>query len=206
MDITMNTRWLSGFLALVMATLWTASAHAEGNAQHGRQLAAGCGACHGDDGNGNAPIFPKLAGQHAGYLAKQLHDFKSGARPETTMSAMAAPLSDADILDLAAWYAEQSVRVEKTEGNREGERLFQIGAIDQKIPACSACHGPEGRGHAAAGFPDLHGQYSAYIDKTLSDYKTGDRHNDRNEMMRMIASRLSEEQIKAVADYLAGLR
>lgn len=204
MDIMMNIRWLT---TLFMAAMfWAGGALAEGNALHGRQLAAGCAACHGDDGNGNAPIFPKLAGQHAGYLAKQLHDFKSGARPETTMSAMAAPLSDADIMDLAAWYAGQTVRVEKTEGNREGERLFQIGSIDQKIPACSACHGPEGRGHAAAGFPDLHGQYSAYIDKTLGDYKTGDRHNDRNEMMRMIASRLSEDQIKAVADYLAGLR
>lgn len=180
-------------------------AAAAGSAAAGKEKAETCGGCHGVDGNSSAPIFPKLASQHAGYISKQLHEFKNQKRMEPTMSALAEPLTEEDIADLSAYYSEQQITIEKGEKNPLGEKLYRTGDVQNGIPACTGCHGPKGNGNPGALFPQLNGQYAAYIEKTLHDFKAGARGNDLNGMMRTIAARMDEDEIKAVADYLSTL-
>lgn len=178
---------------------------AQGDAKAGKEKAAVCGGCHGEDGNSSAPIFPKLASQHASFIAKQLHDFKSQKRAEPTMGALAEPLTDADIDDLAAYYSQQKITIEKGEPNEVGEKIYLTGNLATSVPACTGCHGPGGNGNPKAVFPQLNGQYAAYIEKTMKDFKTGARGNDMNGMMHKIALRLTDEEISAVADYISTL-
>jgi cytochrome c553 len=179
---------------------------AQGSPSAGKEKAETCGGCHGVDGNSSAPIFPKLASQHAAYLTKQLHDFKSQKRADPTMSALAEPLTDADIADLSAYYAQQKITVEQGAPNPLGKKIYLTGNLDTGVPACTGCHGPDGNGNPQALFPQFNGQYAAYLEKTLKDFKTGARGNDPNGMMRAIAARLSEEEISAVADYISSLK
>jgi len=179
---------------------------AAGNLEAGEEKAGLCAGCHGDDGNAAAPIFPKLAGQHASFLIKQLHDFRSQKRVEPTMNAMAEPLTDEDILDLAAFYTSKKITPEEAAPNKKGENLYKAGNAATGVPACSGCHGPKGRGNPSAGFPSLHGQYAAYLEKTLHDFKNGERANDSNAVMRQVAKHLSDEEIAAVSDYASTLK
>lgn len=191
----------------VLALLGTATAtFAAGDPVAGEEKAALCAGCHGDDGNAAAPIFPKLAGQHKSYLVKQLHDFKSQKRVEATMNAMSEPLTDEDIQDLAAFYASKKISAETGARNAKGESLYKTGNPSAGIPACTGCHGPNGQGNPSAAFPTLHGQYAAYLEKTLADFKSGERANDANNMMRQIARHLSEEDMSALADYASTLK
>jgi cytochrome c553 len=183
------------------------AANAQGNAAAGRSKAAVCAACHGPDGNSVTPEWPKIAGQHPGYIIKQLTDFKSGARRDPTMSPIAASLSDQDIADLSIFYAAQ----ERTQGLADpefvkaGARLYRGGNVDNGVPACMACHGPRGAGNPAAGFPALNGQHASYTAAQLGAYKSGKRGNDEKEMMRTIAKRLTDTEIQAVSSYIDGL-
>ena len=190
----------------MVTALSSAQVEAGGDYAAGKSKSESCGGCHGEDGNASAPIFPKLAGQHESYLIKQLKDFKSGKRVEPTMNAMAESLEDADIADIAAYFAKNKIKPEPVVRSDLGKRIYLAGLADKKIPACSACHGPQGAGNPTASVPALRGQYSAYLAKTLSDQKGVDRNNDANEVMRTIASRLSEDEINAVADYASGLQ
>jgi cytochrome c553 len=191
----------------VCALLLPASfALAQGDAAAGKAKSETCAGCHGEDGNASAPIFPKLAGQHASYLIRQLSEFKSEKRIEPTMNAISSSLSDADIADLSAYFAKQKSKAEKAVATPLGEKIYRIGNAERQIPACAACHGPAGAGNPSAGYPLLAGQYSAYLGKTLHDYKTGERKSDPNQIMRGIAARLTEDEIDAVADYTAGLK
>jgi cytochrome c553 len=180
-------------------------AQAAGNATEGQEKAAACGGCHGEDGNGAAPIFPKLAGQHPSYIYKQLMDFKTQKRVEPTMNAMAEPLSEDDMQDIAAFYATQKPTSESGAINARGKNLYLAGNAASGVPACSGCHSPAGSGNPQAVFPKLHGQYSAYVEKTLNDFKAGERGNDMNAMMRSVAAKLSEAEISAVAEYVSTL-
>lgn len=189
-----------------MALITTPPAYAGGSASAGKGKAESCAGCHGEDGNGNVPIFPKLSAQKFSYLTKQLNDFKSGKRPEPTMSAMAAAMSDEDMADLSAYFAEQRLTAVHATANEKGRTLFLAGNPDVGLPACTGCHGPEARGNEPAAFPALRGQHSAYLAKALHDFKTQSRYNDHNEMMRSIAGRLSDDDIAAVSDYLASLQ
>jgi len=177
-----------------------------GDPTEGKQKAESCGGCHGPDGNGAAPIFPKLAGQHASYLTKQLHDFKTEKRPEPTMTAMALALSDDDMADIGAFYAAQAVQVEAAQENELGRTIYRAGDPQRGVPACTGCHGPEAKGNEPAGYPALRGQYAAYLSKTLHDFKGKARYNDTNEMMRVVASHLTDEEITGLSEYIAGLR
>ncbi|MEN9680846.1 MAG: hypothetical protein RLZZ627_739 [Pseudomonadota bacterium] len=179
---------------------------AAGNPEAGEEKAGLCAGCHGDDGNAAAPIFPKLAGQHASFLIKQLHDFRSQKRVEPTMNAMAEPLTDEDVLDLAAFYTSKKITTEEAAPNQAGEKLYKAGNPATGVPACTGCHGPKGRGNPSAGFPSLHGQYAAYLEKTLHDFRSGERANDSNEMMRKVAKHMSDEEIAAVSDYASTLK
>ncbi len=192
---------------IVFSTVIFQVAQAQGDAAAGQSKAAVCVACHGLDGNSPNPEWPKLAGQHPGYIVKQLVDFKSGARNNPTMNSIAASLSDQDIDDLSAFYAAQ----EPTQGLADpelvkaGAKLYRGGNIETGVPACMACHSPTGAGNPAAGFPMLGGQHASYTAAQLRAYRLGERANDQGEIMRTLSKRLTEAEIEAVSSYLDGL-
>ncbi len=181
---------------------------AAGNATAGQTKAIACGACHG--ATGSAPImptYPKLAGQHASYIAKQLADFKAAARKDPTMQGMAAPLSEQDMADIAAYFSAQSASVGSANAEKAaaGQKIYQGGDKAKGISACMACHGPSGAGNPGAKFPALSGQNKDYVVKALKDFRSGIRSNDLNSMMRDIAAKMSDSDIDAVAEYIGGL-
>jgi len=182
-------------------------AHADGNAAAGKVRSAACQACHGTDGNSVNPLWPKLAGQSAGYIVKQLSDFKSGKRKDPIMSGMAASLSKQDMEDIAAYFSSQKTAAGVATADpamfKVGERLYRGGDATFGIPACMSCHGPAGHGIPPR-FPHVSGQHAAYTQKQLLAFKNGDRANDGGIMTR-IAFRMSQAQIEAVAQYMEGL-
>ncbi|CAH0532314.1 Cytochrome c4 [Vibrio stylophorae] len=197
--------------------LWiilTPMAFAQGDPVAGKAKSATCVACHGADGNGIAPNYPKIAGQNYAYLVKQLKAFRLGAqtqgeqgRYEPQMSPMAAPLSDQDIDDLAAYYASLSASPNTTPSNviELGQTLYRSGDAARGIPACMACHGPRGDGLRMAVFPKLSQQYAEYIQSQLEAFRAGERHDDMNGMMQDVARNLTDEEIQALAYYVGGL-
>jgi cytochrome c553 len=190
------------------ALLGSAPAFAAGSVEAGQLKSATCGACHGMDGNSPSPEWPNLAGQHAGYIEKQLRAFKSGERKNDLMAPMAMILSDEDMADLAAYFASQKVRGGETEPSKLalGERVYRAGNVQKGVIACAGCHGPNGRGNPLSGYASIHGQHAVYVANQLRAYKSGARATDPNQMMRSIAALLSEEEIDAVASYVQGLR
>ena len=196
-------------LVVLMAFAGAAgSVTAAGNAAAGKGRSAMCVGCHGVDGNSPAPNFPKLAGLDAQHTAKQLADFKSGARKDPIMAGMAAALSRKDMDDLGAYFASQKRSVGKPGASADAlaraERLYRGGDAKNGIAACMSCHGPTGAGIPPR-FPAVSGQHATYSQKQLLDFKTGARSND-GEIMTRIAFRLTEAEIKAVSEYMAGLR
>ncbi len=183
------------------------AAQAEGTASAGKTKSATCAACHGADGNSANPLWPKLAGQHASYITKQLSDFQAGARRDPTMDNMAAPLSEQDILDLAAYFSAQTVAIGSADPAKAaaGKKLFQGGDAARGISACMACHGPTGAGNPGAKFPSLSGQHPDYVAKALKDFRSGTRSNDMNGMMADVAAKMTDADIEAVAAYINGL-
>ena len=185
-----------------------------GKAVDGASKAAVCAACHGPNGNSVNPDWPRLAGQSAVYIAGQLRLFRSGARANPVMMPMATSLSDQDIADIAVYYEAQTpVGLEADPSYwQAGQGLYVRGARD--VPACTACHGPDGRGNLAAGYPALRAQQSVYVVKQLNDYASGARYTGGNVptsdpnavMMFTIAKQLTPEQIRDVASYLQGMR
>ncbi len=192
-------------IALLLGIAGVASA--AGDPAAGKTKSATCASCHGTDGNSANPLWPKLAGQHAGYLERQLADFKAEKRTDPTMSPMVAALSKEDMADLAAYFATQKIQrgTASAELVDQGERIYRGGIPGRAVAACAACHGPAGSGNPPAGFPALGGQHAAYTEKTLKDFRSGTRHNDLNRMMRDIAGKMTDDEIEAVADYIAGL-
>ncbi|EPJ92048.1 MULTISPECIES: c-type cytochrome [Pseudomonas] len=179
-----------------------------GDAAAGQAKTAVCGACHGPDGNSMAPNFPKLAGQGDRYLLKQLHEIKDGKRQVLEMTGLLANLNDQDLADIAAFYSSQKSSVGAADPAlvAQGEALFRGGNLEKGMPACTGCHSPDGQGNAAAGFPHLGGQHASYIEKQLTDFREGDRTNDGDSMiMRGIAAKMSNKDIKALASYIQGL-
>jgi cytochrome c553 len=172
-----------------------------------------CAACHAADGNSTAPANPKIAGQIPEYLHKQLADFKpqagnKPARESPIMMGMVANLSDADMKGLAAYYAGQKLKPAAAADKNLaalGQKLWRGGNAANGVPACAGCHGPAGAGMPAQ-YPRIGGQYAEYIAAQLKAFRDGARANDPNGMMRGVAARLSEREIRAVAEYAAGLR
>lgn len=192
------------FCMLAIMILMTNVAYAESDKLSTKVKAEPCEGCHGVGGNSVTAIFPKLAGLHENYLIKQMQEFKSGKRVDATMNAMASTLNDEDIKDLAAYFASQEQKIEKSEKmNLEGKQLYNGGKPTLGLPACAACHGINGTGLASAGYPLLRGQFAAYISKTLTDFQQNERNNDMNHIMRDIAKKLSPEEINAIAEYIS---
>jgi cytochrome c553 len=180
-----------------------------GDVAKGQTIAAGvCAACHGADGNSPIPVNPNLAGQHAEYLVKQLQNYKSGERNNPIMTAIAAALSDADARDVAAYYAAQGPRPGFARDARlasAGRALYRGGNSASGVAACSGCHSPNGAGIPVQ-YPRLKGQHGDYTAAQLKAFRSGERANDPASMMRGVASRMSDAEIAAVAEYISGLK
>jgi cytochrome c553 len=186
----------------------SAVAFGAGSADEGQSKSTACVACHGPNGNSANPEWPNLAGQHEQYIRKQLQSFKSGARKNPLMTPMAMGLSDDDMDDLAAYFAAQkNAGLEADAGKLPlGQRVYRAGDPKTGAPACASCHGPTGGGNPPASYPALRGQYATYVAAQLRAYRAGTRQTDPNQMMRNVASTMSDEQIDAVASYVQGLR
>lgn len=181
----------------------------DGDPQAGAQKAAPCAACHGPKGNGNNPQWPKLAGQHATYLLRQLQNFKSGARANPIMIGQAAALSEQDMKDLAVYYARQSAQAGVADEARveAGKTLYFGGKPEEGVAACSGCHGPAGLGNAAAGYPRLSGQHAEYLASRLRAYRGGEAADtSRAQIMAGVAAGLEDGDIDALAGFITGLR
>lgn len=194
-------------LSTIAAAAFTQVTLAQGDPEAGQAKSALCATCHGPDGNSELAINPKIAGQNARYMIKQMQDFKSGARPGPIMAAMVINLSDEDIEDLAAWYAAQTPTLlgADPEVVELAESLYRSGVRELEVTACSACHSPTGTGNAPAGFPALGGQHPEYTLQQLKDFRSGVRANDQDGMMRLVTERLTDPELEALASYLAGL-
>ena len=182
-------------------------AQAAGDAAAGQANTAVCAGCHSADGNSAVPNFPKLAGQNEAYLLKQLKEIQSGSRQVVEMTGLLANFSEQDLADMAAYFASQKVQIGQTSEElvAAGQQIYRAGLMEKGVAACTACHSPNGTGNASAGFPALSGQHAAYVEKQLMAFRNGARANDPNGMMRDIAAKLSDTDIKAVADYVQGL-
>lgn len=185
-----------------------ATAQAAGDPAAGQQKSATCAGCHGADGNSVNPEWPKLAGQHVKYVVKQLQNFKDMDRVNNLMNGLAAALSQEDMEDLAAYYESQALAPAQADPGlvELGKQVFRGGNLQTGLSACTGCHGPNGNGNPAAGFPSLAGQHAQYTETQLKSYRTAERANDPGQMMRNVASRMTDEEIKAVASYIQGLQ
>lgn len=223
-------------LALSIALLFMSKPvilHAESNSKAGKEKATACAGCHGENGNSAVTNFPKLAQQHASYLIKTLNAFKSGERNNPMMSPIAMGLSDKDMADIAAYYAEQKISTnslpvlqkDEDDGDEDdsneasesasenidellalGSDLYRNGGLASEVSACIACHGPFGEGNRPAAFPALKSQHADYLIKTLIDFKSGERSNNSENMMHMIAKKMTEREIKAVSYHISVMK
>lgn len=177
-----------------------------------------CAACHGADGNSAAPANPKLASQHAEYITKQLINFKiakpgepdvgAGERKNVVMSGMVASLTSDDMKNLGIYFSEKTIKpgtAKDKDAALRGQKLYKGGNSATGVPACAACHGPSGAGIPVQ-FPRLAGQHAEYVSTQLKSFRSGERTNDAGKMMRMIAIKMNDQEIKDVAEYIAGLR
>jgi len=195
---------------LFFAALSMVPAAMAGNAEAGKTKAAACGGCHGMDGNSMIPAYPKLAGQNEAYIVKQIHDFKANStRQNAIMLGMAAALSDEDAADIGAYYQSQKLASAAPFDESKlaaGREIYKGGNLQTGVPACQACHGPNGSGTAGIGYPQLGGQYVDYTLAQLKAFKEGTRSNDDKMLMRSIVEKMSDDEMAAVANYIASLK
>ncbi len=194
-------------IGLVLSLSASTYAYAAGDAAAGKEKAVACGACHAADGNSEIGNFPKLAGQNAKYLIKQMVEIQSGARSVPEMAGQLDGKNEQDLEDLAAYFSSKKILGGKTAADQLelGQSIYRSGIPAKQVAACTACHGAKGQGLSTAGFPALGGQHAAYTQKQLQSFRTSLRDNDTNGMMRDIAARLSDVEIKAVSSYIQGL-
>ncbi|MEW6515021.1 MAG: c-type cytochrome [Pseudomonadota bacterium] len=185
----------------------------QGDAAKGKEIAMTvCIACHGPDGNSPTAANPKLAGQHAGYLFKQMKNFKAGPdgkseRVNAIMNGMIAPYSEEQMKDLAAWFSSQKQNGGEAKNRAAlelGKKIYRAGDASKGLPACAACHGPTGAGIPVQ-YPRIAGQFQEYTEAQLKAFRNSERANDPNRMMQMVAIKMTDAEVHAVADYIAGL-
>lgn len=198
---------LSGLLFAATAGAAGTQAPAKADLVKGQAIATQvCVACHTADGSRGSPANPILAGQHADYLVKQLVEFKEGKRKNAVMSGMVAALTPEDMKNVAAFYASKTAKPGFAKDKTLvalGEKIYRGGISDRAIPACASCHSPNGAGLPAQ-YPRLAGQHSDYTELQLNTFRSGARAN--NAPMVAIAAKMNDREIKAVSDYIAGLR
>ncbi|MBD9356575.1 c-type cytochrome [Methylomonas albis] len=181
-----------------------------GNPVAGKHKAADerCQECHGEDGNSGDVRIPSHAGQYAGYLVKQLSDFKSGARSHEIMNVMAADLTPEDMADIAAYFASQQImRGERIADNPLAKNLFVNGDAARDLPACASCHGENGKGKVVDNviYPVIGGQRRVYLRSQLTNWKLGERKNSPEAVMNKVAKSLNDDELNALVEYLSGL-
>ena len=190
-----------------LAFIITGNVYASGDPAAGKTKTAVCSACHGNGGISTNPIWPNLAGQNAAYITKELHDFKAKRRTNPQMSPMAMTLSNTDIDDVAAYYSSLDPAVGKASPTDldAGQTLYRAGNPKTGVVACMACHGPDGAGNPAAKYPALSGQHATYVESTLKAFRAATRANDDKGIMRTVTNRMTDKEIKDVANYIQGL-
>ena len=198
----------SVFVISMSSPVWAAETKAafKPDAAKGQALATTCLACHVADGSRGSPANPILQGQHPEYLVKQLQEFKSGKRNNAIMKGMAAVLSDDDMKHVAAFYASKKAKpgfAKVKDTVPLGEKIYRGGIAERQVPACAGCHSPSGAGIPAQ-YPRLGGQHADYSELQLLAFRSGQRGN--NAQMSAISGKMKDGEIKAVADYIAGLR
>jgi cytochrome c553 len=208
---------MKSFVSFLMTALLAASAVAASDkaapkaakpdlAKGEASFTAVCAACHGADGNSGTPVNPKLAQQHPEYLVKQLQEFKSGKRANAVMSGFASQLSDDDMKNISYWVASKKAKPGFAKDKDTvvlGERIYRGGIADRQIAACASCHSPNGAGIPAQ-YPRLSGQHADYTTAQLVQFRDGARKNSAQ--MTAVAAKMNDREIKAVSDYIAGLR
>ncbi len=171
-------------------------------------VAKSCVACHAADGNSPSPANPVLARQHADYIAKQLANYQSGERKSPVMMGMVSTLTPQDMKNLGAYFEAQQPKARAARDPqlvKQGQQIYRGGIVAKGLAACASCHGPNGAGIPAQ-YPRVAGQYPEYLSAQLLAFRSGERTNDPNQMMRAIAAKMSDAEVKAVAEYMAGLR
>ncbi len=196
--------------AIGLSLLVSLPALATGDADAGQTKAAVCAACHGVDGNSVVPNWPKMAGQNAAYLQRQLGLIKGGQRTVPEMAGIVISLTDQDMADIAAYFSTQTISAGLTDEalRASGELLYRSGNAETDTPACMSCHGPAGEGNPLSGYPHLAGQHSVYTAKMLTGFRAGTTWGDddsNSKVMTDVASRLTDAEITAVASYIQGL-
>ena len=165
-----------------------------------------CAACHGPDGNSAIPMFPKIAGLQEAYIVKQLRDFQTGRRKSDIMAPVVAALKPEDIAPIAGYFSQQKLKPGEEADKKSasiGKLIFFDGNEETGVPACVGCHMPLGAGQLI--YPRIGGQHAMYVNQQLKNFASGERNNDVSRFMRVVAKRMSEEEIQSVADYLASL-
>lgn len=199
---------VAGLTAASPAAL--AASTAKGDPAKAQQIVSQvCAGCHGADGNSMIPANPSLAGQHAEYITKQLANFKSSERKNPIMMGMAATLSPDDMKNLGAYFGEKTSNAAGSVKDKslalQGQKLYKGGNMATGVAACAGCHSPDGAGIPAQ-FPRLAGQSTDYVTAQLKAFRNGERANDPGKMMRMVAAKMTDQEISAVAEYISGLR
>jgi cytochrome c553 len=197
-------------IAIGLSLLLSLPVLAVGDATVGQGKAALCAACHGADGNSVVPNWPKLAGQHARYLERQLGLIKGGSRSVPEMTGFVMSLSDQDMADISAYFSSQTVSAGLTDESLRsvGEAIYRAGNAATDVPACMSCHGPAGEGNPLSGYPALNGQHSVYTDKMLKGFRSGQQWGEddsSSKIMTDVTNRLSDAEIAAVSSYIQGL-
>jgi len=204
-------RKLLASLAITVGAVGVAHAdlQADADAAAGKDKAQACAACHGQQGISPTGAFPNLAGQQASYLAKQIMDIRDGRRMVAQMAGQVDNFSDQDAWDVAVYYADMEPALGQVEADEalieRGRTLYRAGDMAKGIPACAACHSPTGEGIGSAVYPALSGQHPEYTLSTLQDFAAGERNNSPANMMSDIASKMSDRDMEAVANYVLGL-
>ena len=194
------------FAALAAGTALAADGAAKPDPAKGQAAATTCLASHTADGSRGAATYPILQGQHPEYIVKQLTDFKAGRRKNPVMSGMAATVAEADMANIAAFFASKQAKpgfAKNKDTVTLGEQIYRGGIASKQVPACSGCHSPNGAGIPAQ-YPRIGSQHEEYVESQLNNFRSGDRAN--SPQMMAIAAKMNDREIKAVADYVAGLR
>lgn len=206
--MTTTRRGIFAFSITIFFSLSNLSVFAANDIKAGEELSKPCAACHMSDGNSVNALWPKLAGQHVAYLSKQLRDFKEQRRNNVQMAPMVANLSEEDMDNLAAYYNSKKLKPGAADPDliSLGKRTYRAGNRDTGLAACMSCHAPNGVGNLGAHYPALAGQHAEYTATQLRAFRSGERYNDPNGIMRSVAKRMSDEEIDAVSAYIQGLR
>lgn len=196
--------------AMALMTFFSASAVAAGDPEAGESKASVCAACHGMDGNSQVAQWPKIAGQHEGYIARQTRMVRDQQRDVAQMYPIVMNLSDQDIADISAWYATQTIKpgVADEALVEQGRALYHGGNPESGVPACMGCHGPTGNGIPGTGFPMLRGQHATYSADRLRRYRDGQTNGEddpHSKIMVGVAENLIDGEIEAVSSYIEGL-